>query len=195
LACQRAEPARIKNRRAMAKMSTYRNGTGRASSRSFSISIAKQPPNFPPHGEERYEATRLEPCRPAAHPSRRRFAPPQDEAECLAADSVKQPSVIGRLSPSSGSPSPIFHFPHKGERSAEKAHQQFPHLTRRGTHLAIGASRLPALHRGDFGPSGPRFRARNQWTSLAPTEPVGFRRHPPHRVQPLKAAPLSWSGR
>jgi hypothetical protein len=63
-----------------------------------------------------------------------------------------------------------------GERSAERRSNNSA-LMRRGTHLAIGASRLPALHGGDF---CPRDRTSGDWTGFSPMI---------RRLSPLSSVP------
>jgi hypothetical protein len=160
-----------------------------------------------PHGEEHRVAMRLEHRKSAiadlrthsadprvnpgsvaacsAHPSRRRFAPPQDEGSAriappalLFAARARRPLSLLRRTKARGSGAP------RGAPTFRAGE--------RGAGLAKPA-RLTALRCGDFAPRG---RASGHWTEdSSPSRAGGFRRPSSVPVQPSKAEPRSGPGR
>jgi hypothetical protein len=126
----------------------------------------------------------------------------------LASRNDDQPPVIGPCF-GQATGAPVFFCPGQNprERSAERRTNNY------ATHEARVVARARCVRRRHpvkdaapvgapprrFWASGPYFRARMgrslDYEPLRPTCLGGFRRPSPHRVQPLKAAPRSWSGR
>ena len=133
----------------------------------------------------------------AAHPSRRRFAPPQDEAKCWR--SQCQTATHHRPVFWSGSGAPVFSFlphtrgsgaPSGASTNSRPRRQACAKLALRRRHPSSGMPRRPALHCGDFLP-----RVRASGRDAGCPDPAASAALLPHHVQPLKAAPRSWSGR
>jgi hypothetical protein len=90
---------------------------------------------------------RVNPKSVAAHPSRRAL-------RALLRMRAEKPTLRGPYSLRRGRAGLFFLAPqHEGSGAPRRRTKQTA-LARRGTHLAIGASRLSALHCGDFAPRG-----------------------------------------